>query len=83
MIQYRRGFEECRSYGGRSRNNDAPIGLAIAGAIIGGAIIAEEISRNSGYGSGYRQCSRAFRSFDSDTGTYTTDDGETRRYPNL
>ena len=75
-IQYRRGVEECRSYGGRSRNNDAATGLAIAGAVIGGAIIAEEVSGNSGSGSGYRRCSRAFRSFNSDTGTDTTDDGE-------
>lgn len=80
---YGRGY----GYGGRGyfrrRGNGLRIGLGIAGAVIGGAIIADEIRRSGGPGSGYTRCSRAFRSFDPDTGTYTSYDGDTLQCPYL
>ena len=82
-IQYRRGYSNRGYYERRRRDNGLEIGLGIAGAIIGGAIIAESVRRNSAEQSGYTRCSRAFRSFDPDTGTYTSYDGETLRCPYL
>ena len=69
-------------YGGRGYGRGygrGAIGLGIAGAIIGGAIIA-----NQGYSyrerrysrvSGRQQCADTYRSFDWDSGTYMGYDG--------
>ena len=77
-----------RGYGYRRRGNGIGIGLGIAGAVIGGAIIADEINRSRyrsyGYSDGGNaRCSRAFRSYDPDSGTYTSYAGETLRCPYL
>ena len=85
QVQFRRGYgNRSGRYIGRRRGggNDVGIGLGILGAIIGGAIIAESVG---GYGSGsaYDRCARSFRSFDGNSGTYTTYDGDTRRCPYL
>ena len=80
---YGRGYGDRRYYG-RRRGNGAAIGLGIAGAIIGGAIIADEVRRSGGgSGSGEARCERTYRSYDSDTGNYTGYDGEIHRCPYL
>jgi hypothetical protein len=92
QVQYRRhGGYGGRGYYGRRNGNGLGIGLGIAGAVIGGAIIAGESRRryysndeyydSGSYGSA--RCAAAFRSYDSDTGTYTGYDGETHRCPYL
>jgi hypothetical protein len=70
--------------GGRGRGDGgagAAIGLGIAGAIIGGAIIASqaEQARAAENAAGY--CMRKYRSYNPETGTYIGRDGLERRCP--
>ncbi len=72
--------------GGRGYGRGA-IGLGIAGAIIGSAIIANEgyryrSHRYSGV-SGRQQCADTYRSFDWDSGTYMGYDGHRHVCPYL
>jgi hypothetical protein len=83
---YRGGYyrHDGRHYRYARRNRGLGIGLGIAGAVIGGAIIADQIRRSESRGSdGYERCARTFRSFDPDTGTYTTYDGDVVPCPYL
>jgi hypothetical protein len=81
---YNRGYNRGY-YGGYRRNRGAAIGLGIAGAIIGSAIIANEGSRYRRYEgqSGSERCANTYRSYDSDTGTYMGYDGVRRQCPYL
>jgi hypothetical protein len=84
--------------GGRHRyhndgwNSGAYLGLGIAGAIIGGALSddGEGYDEGDGYyaggeGSdmGMRRCAAQFRSFEPETGYYTTFEGQKRLCPYL
>lgn len=68
-VYYRRGYRYGRG----------AIGLGIAGAIIGGAIIANEGYRYRRHRyadvSARQQCANTYRSFDWDSGTYMGYDG--------
>jgi hypothetical protein len=69
-------------------NPGAAIGLGIAGAVIAGALDDEEGYDDgptySAYSdSGVRRCAAQFRSFEPDTGMYTTYSGERRMCPYL
>jgi len=91
-VQWRgRGRYGWRRHGGRG----VGIGLGIAGAIVGGAIIANEVDRDRYY-SGDRyyggpdyaddavgRCAAEFRSFNPNTGAYTTYEGQTVLCPYL
>ncbi|OEO30265.1 hypothetical protein VW23_021975 [Devosia insulae DS-56] len=93
-IDNRRERERCERdhWGGRpdkKKNNDDDIGAAIGAGIIGltlGAIIAgsaeKERSKRDRYDAEYERwldyCSRKYRSFDPETGTYRASNG--RRY---
>ena len=85
--------------GGRHRyhndgwNSGAYLGLGIAGAIIGGALSDDEgyyegdgyyaRGEGSGMGMGMRRCAAQFRSFEPETGYYTTYGGQKRLCPYL
>jgi hypothetical protein len=75
-VYYRGGRGYYR--GGRGYGRGA-IGLGIAGAIIGGAIIANEGYRYRSHRyagvSARQQCADTYRSFDWDSGTYMGYDG--------
>jgi len=75
------GYRGHRGGWGRGR----AIGLGIAGAIIGSAIIANEGYRYRRYQSvsGRQQCANTYRSFDWDSGTYMGYDGVRRVCPYL
>lgn len=74
-------------------NSGAYIGLGIAGALIGGAIAEGAYDDGPGYseGTGYgggssgamQRCAAQFRSFEWETGLYTTYGGERRLCPYL
>ena len=81
-VQSRRGYGNRGFYERGRRDDGLGIGIGIVGAVIAGSIIAESARRNGGQSS-YVRCSRAFRSFDPETGTYTSYDGETLRCPYL
>jgi hypothetical protein len=75
-----------RGGGGRGRGGGwggggAAVGLGIAGAIIGGAIIASqaEQARAAENAAGY--CMRKYRSYNPETGTYIGRDGMERPCP--
>ncbi|MBT3069492.1 BA14K family protein [Rhodomicrobium sp. Az07] len=75
-------------WGNRRRGpSGAAIGLGIAGAIIGGAIIANEAANAAppprAYDDGYGRCAATFRSFNPNTGTYVGFDGIERPCPYL
>ncbi len=61
------------------------IGLGIAGAVIGSAIIANDGYRSRRYRSvsGRQQCADTYRSFDWDSGTYMGYDGHRHVCPYL
>lgn len=78
------------NWGHRRRGpGGAAIGLGIAGAIIGGAIIANEANRAyaapppAAYDDGYGRCAATFRSFNPNTGTYVDLNGYERPCPYL
>ncbi|ADP71526.1 BA14K family protein [Rhodomicrobium vannielii ATCC 17100] len=78
------------NWGHRRRGpGGAAIGLGIAGAIIGGAIIANEANRAyaapppAAYDDGYGRCAATFRSFNPNTGTYIDLNGYERPCPYL
>lgn len=79
-----------RHWGNRHRGpSGAAVGLGIAGAIIGGAIIANEANRAyaapppGAYDDGYGRCAATFRSFNPNTGTYIDLNGYERPCPYL
>jgi hypothetical protein len=61
----------------------AALGLGIAGAIIGGAIIANEAARAERANAGYERCAATYRSFNPRTGTYIGHDNIERPCPYL
>jgi BA14K-like protein len=78
QARYRGGYGGYGYRGGRGYGRGA-IGLGIAGAIIGGAIIANEgyryRTRRYASTSARQQCADTYRSFDWDSGTYMGYDG--------
>lgn len=85
QIQFRNGRRPRgnfnRSGGGRGGN----IALGIGAAIIGGIVLSEaaRAEHRSSHGSDWERCARTYRSFDSETGTYTGYDGVERTCPYL
>lgn len=86
-VRYRGGYYGRGHYGrGFYRGNrGAAIGLGIAGAIVGSAIIANEGYRYRRYDgvSGAQRCANTYRSYDWDSGTYMGYDGVRRTCPYL
>lgn len=78
----RRGY-----WRGHRGGNGVGIGLGVAGALLGGAIIANEARGDEYYdgdeGDGVGRCAATFRSFNPATGTYTGYDGIVRPCPYL
>lgn len=81
-----------RGYYNDGWNPGAYIGLGIAGALIGGALSEGEYDDGPGYASGgygegsgvaMQRCAATFRSFEWDTGLYTTYQGDKRLCPYL
>jgi hypothetical protein len=83
QVQFRNG----RRYRGNSygRGNGGNIALGIGAAIIGGIVLSEaaRAEHRSSNGSDWERCAQTYRSFDSDTGTYTGYDGVQRTCPYL
>ena len=70
--------------GGRGRGDGgagAAIGLGIAGAIIGGAIIASQAEQARAAENAAAYCMRKYRSYNPETGTYIGRDGLERPCP--
>jgi hypothetical protein len=88
---WNRGRRHHRGYYDYGYNPGAYIGLGIAGAILDGALsddgYVEGYADEPGYGGGssaaMQRCAAQFRSFEWDTGLYTTYGGEKRLCPYL
>ncbi len=88
-----RDWHRGRHHGDHDWNPGAYIGLGIAGAILSGALSDGAYADDYGYadGPGYgegssaamQRCASQFRSFEWDTGLYTTYEGEKRLCPYL
>jgi BA14K-like protein len=79
IVQVRRGYH-------RGYRRGSNVGLGIGLGIIGGLIVSEALRSAPGYydGADPRElCARNFRSFEWDTGMYTTYAGERRVCPYL
>lgn len=83
QIQFRND-RRFRSNGSR-RGNGGNIALGIGAAIIGGIVLSEaaRAEHRSSHGSDWDRCAQTYRSFDSDTGTYTGYDGVRHTCPYL
>jgi opacity protein-like surface antigen len=84
QIQYRNGGRYRNGYRNRG-GNGGNIALGIGAAIIGGIVLSEaaRAEHRSSHGSDWNRCAQTYRSFDSDTGTYTGYDGVRRTCPFL
>ena len=80
-VYYRGHYRGHHGY----RYGRGAIGLGIAGAVIGSAIIANDGYRSRRYRSvsGRQQCADTYRSFDWDSGTYMGYDGHRHVCPYL
>jgi hypothetical protein len=82
VVEVRRGYHR----GHYHRRRGGGVGVGIGLGIIGGLIAAEALRSSPGYyeGANARElCARDFRSFEWDTGMYTTYSGERRVCPYL
>jgi hypothetical protein len=82
VVQVRRGYH--RGHRHHRRGGNAALGIGLG--IIGGLIVSEALRSAPGYydGADARElCARNFRSFEWDTGMYTTYEGERRVCPYL
>lgn len=86
----RRHYRHRGHYDGWGWNPGAAIGLGIAGAVLEGALNDDEgYDEGPAYGggaysdAGARRCAAQFRSFEPETGLYTTYGGEKRMCPYL
>ena len=78
-VQFRDG-RRFRGSGYRRGGNGGNIALGIGGIVMSEAARAEH---RSSHGSAWNRCAQTYRSFDSDTGTYTGYDGVQRTCPYL
>ena len=84
QVQRRRGYYgNRRYYGYRGRGYRGPNPGAVFGAIVAGALIAAAIREGRASDDDLIRCEEEFRSFDRETGTYITHEGEERICPYL